>query len=163
MYAYERTLPLYRLYCMYVCPLYLIELCSGKTIWRNGSFRNRENLQYKKTADSVLFSLFMRTNVKCNDSHAPPPHPPHRLKRYSAFCQIQIFLKDQNMKNYHTFCFPSEPNIPERSEYEKISTPYLCMRRSFTNSTRHNYSCCDLKVIWEKMDPSVIEKTYTIR
>ena len=37
----------------------------------NRSFRNREDLQYKKTADSVLLSLFMRTNGKCNNSHAP--------------------------------------------------------------------------------------------
>ena len=28
------------------------------------------NLQYKKTADSVLLSLFTRTIGKCNDSHA---------------------------------------------------------------------------------------------
>ena len=28
-----------------------------KIIWKNGSFRNRENLQYKKTAYSVLLSL----------------------------------------------------------------------------------------------------------
>ena len=27
-------------------------------IWKNGSFRNRENLQYKKTADSVCAILF---------------------------------------------------------------------------------------------------------
>ena len=42
-------------------------------IWENGSIRNRENLQYKKPADSVLLSLslFMRTNGKCNHSHAP--------------------------------------------------------------------------------------------
>ena len=32
---------------------------------------NTENLQYKKTADSVLLSLFMRTNGMCNNSHAP--------------------------------------------------------------------------------------------
>ena len=37
---------------------------------KNGSFVYRENLQYKKTADSVLLSLFMRTNVKCNNHHA---------------------------------------------------------------------------------------------
>ena len=30
-----------------------------------------ENLQYKKTADSVILSLFVRTNGKCNNSHAP--------------------------------------------------------------------------------------------
>ena len=30
-----------------------------------------ENLQYKKTADSVVLRLFMRTNGKCNNSHAP--------------------------------------------------------------------------------------------
>ena len=41
------------------------------TIWKNGSFRNTENLRYMKTADSVLLSLFMRTNGKCNNSHAP--------------------------------------------------------------------------------------------
>ena len=35
----------------------------------NGSFRNRENLHYKKTADSVLLGLFMRANEKCNNSH----------------------------------------------------------------------------------------------
>ena len=28
----------------------------------NGSVTNRENLQYKKTADSVLLSLFVRIN-----------------------------------------------------------------------------------------------------
>ena len=38
---------------------------------KNGSFRNRENLQYRKTAYSVLLSLFMRTNGKNNNSHAP--------------------------------------------------------------------------------------------
>ena len=42
-----------------------------KIIWKNGSFRNRENLQLKKTADSVLLNLFMRTNGKCNISYAP--------------------------------------------------------------------------------------------
>ena len=30
----------------------------------NGSFKNRENLQYKKTADLVLLSVFMSTNGK---------------------------------------------------------------------------------------------------
>ena len=34
-----------------------------------GSFRNREDLQYTKIVDSILLSLFMRTNGKCNDSH----------------------------------------------------------------------------------------------
>ena len=29
------------------------------------------SLQYKKTANSVVLSLFMRTNGKCNNSHAP--------------------------------------------------------------------------------------------
>ena len=40
---------------------------------KNGSFRNRENLQYKKTAFSVLLSMFMfmKTNGKCNNPHAP--------------------------------------------------------------------------------------------
>ena len=70
-----------------------------KIIWKSGSFRNRVNLQYKQTADSVLMSLFMRTNGKCNYTHTPL----HRLKRYSAFCQNPIFSKDQNMKKYQHY------------------------------------------------------------
>ena len=43
----------------------------------NGSFGNRENLQYKKTADSVLLSLFMRTmQWKVQQSPPPPPAEP---------------------------------------------------------------------------------------
>ena len=54
---------------------------------KNGSFRNRENLQYeKKTADPVLLSLFMRTNGKC-EKFLRPLAPAKAL-----------------------FCFPSEPN-----------------------------------------------------
>ena len=51
----------------------MLEKTARKTevIWKNGSFRNRENLKYKKTADSVLLSLFMKTNGKCYNSHAP--------------------------------------------------------------------------------------------
>ena len=41
-------------------------------IWKKyGSFRNREKLQYKKTAESVWLNLFKRTNGKINNSHAP--------------------------------------------------------------------------------------------
>ena len=36
----------------------------------------------------------MRNNGKCINSHAPK----HGLKRYSAFRQNPIFLKDQNVK-----------------------------------------------------------------
>ena len=50
----------------------------------------------------------MRTNEKCDDSHAPST----------------------------SLNFPSEPNIPEGPEYEKISTLYRCTGRSFTNSTQ---------------------------
>ena len=81
-------------------------------ILKNGSLRNRVNLHYKKTADSILLSLFMRTNGKCNNSHDPY----YWLKPYSAFRQNSIFLKDQNMK--------------------KISTLYRCKGRTFTNSTQ---------------------------
>ena len=38
---------------------------------KKGSFRNRGNLLFKKTANSISFGLFMRTNGKCNDSHCP--------------------------------------------------------------------------------------------
>ena len=37
----------------------------------NRSFRNRESLQNKKTADSVLLSLFIRSNGTCSNSHVP--------------------------------------------------------------------------------------------
>ena len=56
------------------------------TIWKNGPFRNRTNLLYKKTADSVLLGMFMRINAKCNNSRAPS------TKRYSAFRPNPIFL-----------------------------------------------------------------------
>ena len=48
-----------------------IDVISIYIIWKNESLRNRENLQYKKSADSVLLRLLMRTNGKCNNSHAP--------------------------------------------------------------------------------------------
>ena len=91
----------------------------NRIIWKNGSFRNRENLQNKKTADSVLLSLFIETNGKCNNSHAPS----------TGLSGIPLSV---------------QPNIPEGPEYENIPTLYRCTRRSFTNSTRHNDSCCDL-------------------
>ena len=68
----------------------------------NGSYRNRENLQYKETSDSVLLSLFMRTNGKCSNSHAPSTG----VNGYSALRQGPIFRKDQNMKKISTqYCF----------------------------------------------------------
>ena len=65
----------------------------------NGSFRNRENLQFKKISDSALFSLFMRTigngNLRNGNLQFSPPHSlAPAYKRYSAFCQNPIFLKD---------------------------------------------------------------------
>ena len=48
---------------------FLVRQC--KISGKNGLFRNIENLQHKKIADLVLLSLFMRTNGKCNNSHAP--------------------------------------------------------------------------------------------
>ena len=58
----------------------------------NRSFRNRENLQYLKTADLVSLRLFMNINGLERATTLMP------LKQHSAFCQNQIFLKDQNMK-----------------------------------------------------------------
>ena len=51
----------------------MVKICLEKAqiIWKNESFINSVNLQYKKTGDSVLLSLFMRTNGKCNIFHAP--------------------------------------------------------------------------------------------
>ena len=53
----------------------------------------------------VLLSLFMRTNRKCNNSHAPTPIT-------SVF-----HIKSPVFYMY----FPLGPNIPEGPEYEKIS------------------------------------------
>ena len=53
--------------------------CDAQIIRKKVSFRNIENLQNKKTADSVLLSLFMRTNGKCNNSHAPSTGLSHIL------------------------------------------------------------------------------------
>ena len=55
---------LYLHVCSIDCPSDTINL-------ENDIFRNRENLQYPKTAGSVLLSLLMRINGKCNNSHAP--------------------------------------------------------------------------------------------
>ena len=55
-------------------------------IWQNGSFRNRENLQCKKTAESDLLSLFMRTNEKCNKSNVS------LQKRGTTLVQRCIFI-----------------------------------------------------------------------
>ena len=78
-------LPIFYFVC--VCVL----MVSVQIIWKTDPSET-ENLLYKKTADSVLLSLLMRTNGKCNISHAPW----HRLKGYSAFIQNPIFLKDNN-------------------------------------------------------------------
>ena len=88
----------YRFYCMALFHSQTRSHMVSSNNRKNRSFRNRENLQYKKTADSVKLSLFMRTNRKYNDSHTPK----HRLKRYSAFRQNPMFLKDHNTKKIST-------------------------------------------------------------
>ena len=58
----------------------------------NRSFRNRENLQYKKTEDSVLLSLLMRTNgnpvVFCLPSEPNIPEGPE-YKKYQHYVDAQ--------------------------------------------------------------------------
>ena len=39
--------------------------------WKNGSFRNREDLPHQETADSVLLSLFMRTKWELQQFSRP--------------------------------------------------------------------------------------------
>ena len=77
-------------------------------------------LKYKKTANPALLSLFMRTNGKRINSRAPK----HQLKRYSAFHDNSIFLKDPNIKKYQHY-------IDARGE--ALPTPH-----------RSNDSCCEL-------------------
>ena len=50
-------------------------------------------VHYEKTADSVLFSLFIRTNGKCDSAFS---HPKQQLQRCSAFRLNPIFSKDKN-------------------------------------------------------------------
>ena len=80
-------------------------------IWKKMDPSVIENLQYQKIADTVLLSLFMRTNGKCNNFHALAPA-------------------------LAVFCFPPESKIHAGPECEKISTLNRCMGRRFTNSTR---------------------------
>ena len=96
---------------------------------KNRSFRNRENLQYKETAYSVLLSLFMRTNGWCNNFHAPK----HRLKRYSAFGQNPIFLKDQNMKKYQHYIDVRGEVLPtQASFYMKMKKDLISVGNYFS-------------------------------
>ena len=60
----------YESYTAVVLFLCFIDMYSLQNHLKNVSFRNKENLHYKITADSVLLSLFMRTNGKCNNSQA---------------------------------------------------------------------------------------------
>ena len=81
---------------------------------KNGSFRNIENQQYKKTADLGLFSLFIRTNGKCNNPHAP----------CTCFSGILIsLLKDQNMKRYSAFVYRLHINKISQNDHLKIVNP----------------------------------------
>ena len=68
----------------------------------NRSFRDRENLQYyKKTADSVLLSLFMRTTGKCNNSYAPSTGLSRILLLPDAWLVCQIIQKLS--KGYYSY------------------------------------------------------------
>ena len=83
-------------------------------------------------------------------------------EKFYAFRQNPIFLMDQNMKKYQhcidvrgeVLCFPSEPNIPERPEYEKISTLSRCTGRNFNirNQQTRFYWICS----WELMESATI-------
>ena len=49
----------------------------------------------------ILYSQFNKINEKCDNWHASQ----NLIKRYSAFSENPIFLKDQNIKIYN--CFPN--------------------------------------------------------
>ena len=99
------------------------------------SFRNRENLQYKKTVDSVLMSLFMRTYGKCNNAHAPS----------SSLSSILLF---------------SEPTIPVGPEYEKYQH-YIDVRGEVNQLHKAQRQLLrPINNLKEKSDPSEIGRTY---
>ena len=63
----------------------------------NGSLRNTENLKCKKTADSVLLSLFMRTFGKYYNSHKPSTCLSgimYCFKRYKVIGCVIVTFKD---------------------------------------------------------------------
>ena len=70
---------------------------------------------YTKTADSVLLSLFMRTNGKCNNYHAPSTG----LSGILLSVRTYYFWRTSIWKNINTLSMYGE---------------------KFTNSTRHNDS-----------------------
>ena len=78
-------------------------------IWKNGCFRNREYT--KQQSYSVLLSLFMRTNGKCNNSHTPSTGLSGTLPSVRT-------------------------QFSWRTSIWKILTLYRCMGRSFPNSSQ---------------------------
>ena len=75
-----------------------------RIIWKNWLFRYRENLQYKKTADSVWLGLFMRTNGKCNNSQAPSTN----LGSILLFIRTQYSWRTRIWKNFNTISMHRE-------------------------------------------------------
>ena len=78
----------------------------------NGSFRYRENLQFKKTAILVLVSQFMRSNGRCNNSHAPS----------TGLRGILFSVKmDQNMKNINIISMHGEKFYRLQASHAKVN------------------------------------------
>ena len=120
----------------YYCTKAISCMCTNKIICINGSLRNIESpvsLQYKKTTDSVLLSLFMRTNGKCNNTHAPS----------TGLSGILFSVRNQY-------------------SCEKKSTLYRFMGRSFTNSTQKQRQLLrplnnlGKRILWEKRKPTIL-------
>ena len=80
----------------------LFELQYYKYSGKDGSFRNRVNLQYKKTADLVLLRLFIKTNKESATIITPP--------------------------STDLSSIPLETNIPEGPIHEKNMNKYQAVR-----------------------------------
>ena len=108
-----------------------------------GSFRNRENLQYKKTADSVLSSLFMRTNGKCNNSQVPYYHQNIKKTLTLYRCTGRSFTNStQNNDNccdkFWPLSLPLVINPKVQSQTEKVSPKQPADHFYFFNCTSNS-------------------------
>ena len=66
-------------------------MSQNMNVLKNGSYESMEIIQDMNIPDSVLLSLFMSSNYKCNTAHAPQKKI---LKQFSIFEPTQKELID---------------------------------------------------------------------
>ena len=95
----------------------------------NGSFRIRENLLYKKTADMVLMSLFMRIYGKCNSSYrADYEGMKQELKAFQK--EFDELTKTEDVKELWTSALTVQSYVPAKTLMTTKLTRYRFLNRS---------------------------------